>query len=198
MKWNAHWNLEGKHAFLGASKYSWINYKNDDGSYNFSKLINSYQNYQSIERGTRLHALAASMISENIKAQSVKQTFNMYVNDAIKFHLSPEVVLYVSENAFGTTDGINFDEEKNFLRIHDLKTGITPAHMEQLMIYAAYFCLEYHKDPFELGIELRIYQNNEIIVCNEETDPDLKAWIKEIMDCTIAADNELRRFKEEA
>lgn len=189
MKWNAHWNLEGKHAFLGASKWNWINYDSE-------KLITSYQNHEAIERGTRLHDLAARMISEKIKASPSKQTFNMYVNDAIKFNLSPEVVLFVSDNAFGTTDGISFDEKKNFLRIHDLKTGVTPAHMEQLMIYAAYFCLEYRKDPFQLNIELRIYQNNEIVVCNLETDPELQTWIKDIMDKTLEADRELTNFKE--
>ena len=32
------------------------------------------------------------------------------------------------------------------LRIHDYKSGITPAKMDQLMIYAALFCLEYKKE----------------------------------------------------
>lgn len=189
MKWNAHWNLEGKHAFLGASKWQWINYDRDT-------LITRYQNQQAVERGTRLHALAASMISEKIKAQPIKQTFNMYVNDAIKFNLSPEVVLFYSDNAFGTSDGISFDEKKNFLRIHDLKTGVTPAHMEQLMIYAALFCLEYRKDPKAIGLELRIYQNNEIIVCNPETDPELQDWVKDIMNKIVEDDKELKDFKE--
>lgn len=189
MKWNAHWNLEGKHAFLGASKWQWINYDRET-------LITRYQNQQAVERGTRLHALAASMISEKIKAQPIKQTFNMYVNDAIKFNLSPEVVLFYSDNAFGTSDGINFDEKKNFLRIHDLKTGTTPAHMEQLMIYAALFCLEYRKDPNTIGLELRIYQNNEIIVCNPETDPELQNWVKDIMNKIVEDDKELKDFKE--
>lgn len=33
------------------------------------------------------------------------------------------------------------------LRIHDLKTGISPVHMDQLLIYAALFCLEYKIKP---------------------------------------------------
>lgn len=189
MNFNEHWRLEGKHAFLGASKWNWINYDTD-------KLITSYQNFQAVERGTRLHALAASMISEGVKASSSKTTLNMYVNDAIKFKMSPEVVLYYSDNAFGTADSILFNEKQNFLRIHDLKTGVTPAHMEQLMIYAAYFCLEYKKDPTKLNIELRIYQNNEIVVCNLETDPDLQLWIKDIMAKTIKFDKELNDFKD--
>lgn len=188
MKWNPHWNLKDKHAFLGASKWHWINY-------DYDKLISTYQNYQLAERGTRLHALAASMISEKIKAQPIKQTFNMYVNDAIKFGMDPEVILYYSDNAFGTTDAIKYDPDKKTLRIHDLKTGITPAHMEQLMIYAALFCLEYGEDPFMLDIELRIYQNNQLVVSNKETDPELQTWIKDIMTKIQESDQSLTEYQ---
>ena len=76
--------------------------------------------------------------------------------------MTPEVVLYFSDVCFGTADSIKFDEKKNFLRIHDLKTGVTPAHMEQLQVYAALFCLEYHFKPSDIQMELRIYQNNEV------------------------------------
>ena len=188
MNWNAHWNLKDKHAFLGASKWRWINYDTD-------KIISLYQSDELIKRGTRLHALAAGMISEGIRADRVKKTFNMYVNDAIKYKMSPEVVLYYSDNIFGTTDAIAFDKEKHFLRIHDLKTGETPAHMEQLMIYAALFCLEYRQDPSDLDIELRIYQNNEIVVSNKETDPELSNWIKDIMHKAIEIDKVLDDYK---
>lgn len=187
MKWNKHWNLEGKHAFLGASKWHWLNYDSD-------KLISTYQNYEMVERGTRLHDLAAKMISEGIRAERIKKTFNMYVNDAIKYKMSPEVVLYYSDNVFGTTDAIAFDLEKHSLRIHDLKTGITPAHMEQLIIYAALFCLEYRQDPHELNIELRIYQNNDIIVSNLETDPELQSWVRDAMSKIEIFDRELTNY----
>jgi len=49
------------------------------------------------------------------------------------------------------------------LRIHDLKTGTTPARMEQLEVYAAFFCLEYKIKPGDIDFELRIYQNDEVI-----------------------------------
>ena len=78
--------------------------------------------------------------------------------------MSPEVVLYYSDYFFGTADSICF--RNNFLRIHDLKTGAHPAKMEQLEIYAALFCLEYKIKPSEINIELRIYQNDEILVHN--------------------------------
>ena len=187
MNWNKHWTLQGKHAFLGASKWHWLNY-------DMEKLIIAYQNYEMVERGTRLHELAARMISEGIRAERNKKTFNMYVNDGIKYKMSPEVTLYYSDNAFGTADTITFDPGKKFLRIHDLKTGVTPAHMEQLMIYAALFCLEYHQDPKQLDIELRIYQNNDIIVSNLETDPDLQTWIEDVMNKIVLADKELTNY----
>ena len=34
------------------------------------------------------------------------------------------------------------------------------------MIYAALFCLEYKVKPGEIDMELRIYQNDDILVCN--------------------------------
>ena len=68
----------------------------------------------------------------------------------------------VPEYFFGTADAICF--RNNTLRIHDLKTGTTPAKIEQLEIYAALFCLEYKIKPGEIDIELRLYQNNEVLV----------------------------------
>jgi hypothetical protein len=86
-----------------------------------------------------------------------------YVNDCIGFRMTPEVVLAYSENSFGTTDAISFNEKEKLLRIFDLKTGSTPAHMEQLLVYTALFCLEYRKKPKDISTELRIYQSNEIL-----------------------------------
>ena len=55
-----------------------------------------------------------------------------YVNDAIKYDMTPEVPLYFSEFCFGTADAISFKD--SLLRIHDLKTGKSQPHMEQLLI----------------------------------------------------------------
>jgi hypothetical protein len=154
MIWNNHSNLSGQHAFLGASKYQWINYSDD-------KLIQTYDNMLAVQRGTELHALAEQCIRLRQKLQG-KGTLASYVNDAIGFGMTPEVVLYFSDVCFGTADSIKFDEKKKFLRIHDLKTGVTPACMKQLQVYAALFCLEYHFKPSDIQMELRIYQNNEV------------------------------------
>ena len=155
MNFNKHSNIKDQHAFLGASKYHWINYDPD-------KLAESYSSFLATQRGTLLHAFAAQCISLRQKLEPNTKTLNMYVNDAIGFRMIPEQPLYYSDNCFGTADSIIFRDD--LLRIHDLKTGVTPAHMEQLQVYAALFCLEYHMKPSDIGMELRIYQNDEIVV----------------------------------
>lgn len=146
---------------MSASKYHWINYDPE-------KLELTYLRSLAVQRGTELHDHAAKCIKYKTKLQRSKRTLNMYVNDAIGFRMVPEQVLYYSRFCFGTADAIAFDEKTQFLRIHDLKTGEIPAHMEQLMVYAALFCLEYNKRPEEIGIELRIYQNDQVLVHNPE------------------------------
>lgn len=120
-----------------------------------------------------------------------KNTLSMYINDAIGFRMTPEQPLYYSENCFGTADAISFRD--NFLRIHDYKSGETPVSMDQLKIYSALFCLEYRIDPHKLsGIELRIYQSNERIVCVPEPDE-----ISDIMEKIVIFDKELQKIKME-
>ena len=154
MNFNKHSNLAGQHAFLGASKYHWINYDPE-------KLAESYSNFLTVQKGTVLHAFAAQCITLKQKLPKSSKTLNMYVNDAIGFRMTPEQVLYFSDNCFGTADAIVF--RNGMLRIHDLKTGVTPAHMEQLIVYAALFCLEYNMKPSDIEMELRIYQNDDVI-----------------------------------
>lgn len=102
-----------------------------------------------------------------------------------------EQVLYYSENAFGTADTISF--RRNLLRIHDLKTGVTPASMKQLEVYASLFCLEYGYKPADIDIELRIYQNDEVLIHNPELDS-----IVHIMDKIITFDKRIDMLKMEA
>lgn len=183
MNFNRHSNLEGQHAFLGASKYHWLNY--DEG-----KLIDVYSKYMATQRGTELHSFAAQCIRLGQKLPRSKKTLNMYVNDAIGYAMTPEQPLYFSDNCFGTADAISF--RNNVLRIHDLKTGETPAHMEQLEIYAALFCLEYKVRPGDIESELRLYQSNDILVYRPES-PD----IVRIMDKIITFDKLLTKLKAE-
>ena len=185
MKFNDHSRLVGEHSFLSASKHSWINYDTD-------KLESAYSRAQAAARGSILHALAAQHIKLKMRMPKNNATFNRYVNDAIGFNLIPEQVLFYSPNAFGTADAIRFDERKRFLRIHDLKTGETKVSMDQLDIYEAFFCLEYDIKPHEIDAELRIYQNDEIIV--REPEPDI---IAHIMDTIIVFDKIIERMKAE-
>ncbi len=172
MNFNKHSNLEGKHAFLSASKYHWINYDEE-------KLAQSFQNFMAAQRGTELHEHAKRCIQLGTKLMKSKKTLNMFVNDAIGYRMTPEQPLYYSANCFGTADAISFRD--NILRIHDLKTGVSPTHMEQLMVYAALFCLEYDKQPDKIQIELRIYQSDEIFV--EVPDPEaIRAIMEKIVE----------------
>ena len=182
MNFNKHSNLEGQHAFLGASNYHWINYSD-------KKLAETYMKSLATQKGTVLHGFAAQCIRLNQKLPKSQKTMNMYVNDAIGFKMAPEQVVYYSNNCFGTADAISC--RNGMLRIHDLKTGAIPGKIEQLMIYDALFCLEYNIDPSDIGHTLRIYQFDDF----SEVTPE-PGRISEIMD-QIVRFNELLLLREE-
>lgn len=183
MNFNKHYAQEGKHAFLSASKWHWINYDDD-------KVAESYLKFSAARRGTVLHELAEQLIRLGVKLPRSQKTLNMYVNDAIGFKMTPEQVLYYSDNCFGTADAISYRSGK--LRIHDLKTGMIPAHIEQLEVYAAIFCLEYGVNPADIEIELRIYQSNEVIIFEPETED-----IENIIVRIIKSDEIINKLKAE-
>lgn len=183
MNFNNHSILEGQHAFLGASKYHWIKYDE-------SKIVESYTKFLAIQKGTVLHEFAAQCIRLGQKLPKSQKTFNMYVNDAIGYKMIPEQILFYSDNCFGTADTIAF--RNGLLRIHDLKTGMIPAHMEQLEIYAALFCLEYKIKPADIDMELRIYQSNEILYHKPSVED-----IVPIIDKIITFDKVINKIKEQ-
>jgi Protein of unknown function (DUF2800) len=181
MIFNSHSDLSGKHAFLSPSSYHWLNY---DGQ----KLEARFIAAMAAKRGSDLHALAHEAIRLGVKLSKTNQSLSTYVNDAIGYKMMCEQPLYYSDNCFGTADTICF--RRNKLRIHDLKTGITPTSEHQLEVYAALFCLEYGVDPFGIEIELRIYQRDEIRVF--EPFPEL---INEIMIRIIDFDQQIEGIK---
>lgn len=183
MNFIKHSNLEGLHAPFSASKSSWLRYDDE-------KAVEVFNNMMAKERGTQLHDWAKRTIDLGIKQPKSKKTIYSYVNDAIGFKMDTEVVLYYSNRFFGTADAICF--RNNTLRIHDLKTGKLPVHMDQLLIYAALFCLEYKIKPSDIDIELRIYQNDEIIFHNPTVDE-----IVPIMDKIIHLDKILAYLEKE-
>lgn len=207
MIFEQHDKLKGKHAFLSPSQPHWLNYSDD-------QLYQRYISGYSQAMGTSLHALAETLIANGLKLKKgdkltvlshllsdgiprevidmdrIYNNFMTYVNDGVGFRLTPEQILYYSDACFGTADCISF--KNNFLRIHDYKSGTTPAKMEQLMTYAALFCLEYKVKPGEIETELRIYQNDEIIICNPTAEDILP-----IMDVIIRFSKRIEEYSEE-
>lgn len=211
MNWNNHSQLVGKHAILSPSGYQWIRYSPDESR---EALFNRYRAEYAQSIGTLIHEFACKRIKYKMRLKKhdkdsvlfylidhgipgnafdsdyIFDNLLYYVNDAIGYRMDPEVVLYYSDNCFGTADSIAFG--KNLLRIHDLKTGRIPAHMEQLEVYAALFCLEYGKKPGDIEIELRMYQPENLVTLNPEVDE-----IVPIMDAIISHDKFLTKVKGE-
>lgn len=182
MIFNRHSDLQGRHAFLSPSNYHWINY--DD-----QRLEARYYSSMAARRGTDLHKLAHEAIRLGVKLAKSNQAMSVYVNDAIGYGMMCEQMLYYSDNCFGCADTIGFNRNK--LRVHDLKTGVTPTSEKQLEVYAAIFCLEYGIDPLEIQTELRIYQGNEI-----QTFEPPGELILTIMEKIIYFDQQIEMIKE--
>ena len=163
MNFNKHSELDGKHAILSPSKPYWLNYSQD-------QMTNYLRAQRAAQEGTELHELAAKLIRKGYKLRGSTQTLVAYVNDAIGYGMTPEVALKYSDVCFGHSDTVDFNH--GILRVHDLKTGSGPVHMEQLEIYAALFLLEYERalgvNPLNTKVNLRIYQNDDI----QEFSPD--------------------------
>lgn len=208
MIFNDHSKLEGQHAFLGASTYHWLRW--DDET-----LENRYYGQFSQAIGIAVHELAKLLINNRIKlaksdrkmvditlakisvpkvsydSEQIMASLVPFVNDSIGFRMKSEVILFYSYNCFGTTDAIGFNEYAKVLRINDYKSGLTPCKMDQLMIYAALFFLEYKKNPFEVVTELRIYQNGEIVFLIPEPTE-----IEGIMNLIVAKDKTILKYLE--
>jgi hypothetical protein len=167
VRFNKHLSLQGEHAFLSPSSYHWIHYTPD-------RLIQRWTAAQAGAYGNLQHDYAQREIQAG-RLSDLVGTIGLYINDAIRYRMNTEQVLYYSENCFGTADAISFRYKT--LRIHDLKTGAIPGSVHQLEVYAALFCLEYEVNPFDIKIELRIYQADEVLVY--DADPEDIIFIME-------------------
>jgi len=207
MEWNRHPELMNWHTFLSPSKYAFLR-KTDE------ELVNSYYSSFATEIGTATHAFAADCIKfqhtldeedwRHLEFELQRKRFpngsfdigfifptvRQYVNDSIARQMDPEIGLKYSDLCAGTADAIAFRRKKLF--IHDLKTGTTPAKIDQLMGYAALFFLEYGYKPESIHTELRIYQSGDIFVCEPKSDE-----VREVMDAIVHADLVLQNLKEE-
>lgn len=171
------------HALFGASNYHWTNYDID-------KMIQVYTNSKAKTIGTQLHELACMLITQKVKLPDVEKTLNMHVNDAIELNLRPEEQLYYSDTFFGTADAIGIVND--ILHIHDLKTGKIKANVKQLEIYTSFFLLQYGLIPRDFkDIELRIYQNDEVIVHHPTTED-----LVPIMDKIVTVNDIFEKMKE--
>lgn len=200
MIWNEHSELTGRHAVLSPSKHYWLNY-DDEG------IMRSYISSYATDIGTLVHEYACDRIkyrlpldAENEEAKNGLLVYLLrngipfrtidldrifynlvpYVNDAIGYKMESEIILKYSDLCFGTADAIGV--RRNWLRIHDLKTGQSPASMDQLLCYAGLFFLEYKRDyrPATMKVELRIYQNQEVLVSQPSAE-DIKAVMDKIV-----------------
>jgi len=186
MNFNSHSAIVGKHAFLSPSGYHWINYTEQ-------KLDARWTAARAAARGTDLHELAHAAIKLSVKLSTANRNLAAYVRDGIGYKMEVEQPLYYSDNCFGCADTISF--RRNKLRIHDLKTGLAKTSEHQLEVYAALFCLEYGMSPYDIEMELRIYQNGD----TEEfrpyfPEPDA---ILRIMDTIMIFDQRIEELKAE-
>jgi hypothetical protein len=185
MRLNPHYGLTkqlaGTHALLSPSKPAWLNYDTD-------KLDRTYFNAQAAQRGTDEHAWAHESIRLKMRQIENSKAINQYVNDGIGFRMLCEFLLFFTDNCYGHADTFCFREDT--LRIHDYKSGVGPTDMRQLEIYAALFCLEYGMRPFDIKMELRIYQGNQVKVHAPDADD-----IFHIMDRITSFDRRLNELK---
>lgn len=182
MHFNQHSELVGKHAFLSPSQYHWLNYDEQ-------RLEARFRSARAARRGTDIHNFAHEAIRLGIKLSRANDALSTYVNDALGYKMQCEQPLYYSDNCFGHADTISFRRGK--LRIHDLKTGLGATSEKQLEVYAAIFCLEYEHNPFDIEIELRIYQRDEVRIF--DPPPEL---IVGIMDKIVESDQYIQTLKE--
>jgi hypothetical protein len=117
--------------------------------------------------------------------KEVFETARLYINDGIAFRMTVEQPIVYSDYVFGTADTISFRD--NLLRISDYKSGDHPASMDQLITYAALFCLEYTVKPRDIKTELRLYQAGEITLEEPETE-DLEDTMATIINVTKVAE----------
>lgn len=221
MQWHDHSKdlPEGTHTFISPSKHYMM-------SYNREQLFKAWRATWATTIGDYLHLYARDrircknkvtrydrkevefeLLRKGVPANAfdmaiIFENFKNYVNDAIGFQLRPEQALKYSTIG-GTADAISFEEVKGkeytgILRIHDYKSGLTPASMKQLEGYAALYHLEYKRKPGLTKTILRIYQSvldedGEVFadIREEEPEPEL---IAQRMDIYVTQDKWYRGF----
>lgn len=218
-KYNDHRKLEGKHAYLGCSQSSWENrddehlismyysrYAADIGTavHKFAQdcIVNKIKLNKNDKHMLDYYlqviwpALSGTIIPKGAyDSKLLIETVALFVNDAIGFRLDSEVILAYDElYSFGTSDAFGVDEKNKIIRVHDLKTGLHPVlKMDQLLLYAAQYCLEYKKNPKDYSFELRIYQGAQILEAYPPSE-EVEKHMKHIVYATNLLRNNVERI----
>lgn len=180
-------------ASLGTELHAWAAIQIELGNKisNKRELMRSFKSYIYQKYYSEIYGLSAfgEKLLKNMKyvpAESYATVIG-YINDAISFKMKPEERLRYSENFFGTADAIK--DLGDTLIIFDLKTGTASPHVEQLLIYAALYCLANSKNPEQMNFELRLYQGNDIFVATPSAED-----IRPIMETIVEFDKIMNRL----
>ena len=181
--------IQDKHALFSPSEKAWIRYDKE-------KIVNKVQQAEAILRGTLLHELAASCIKLKVTLGKENGIISEYVQDCIQCGCETERQVYYSEYIYGTADAIRFDVDARLLYIFDLKTGEKAVPIDQVLIYAAIWCLEHGISPEDINYDLRIYSNTRPIrLATEESGPQVAAQVRKAMDQIVFVNNTTLEYK---
>ena len=107
-----------------------------------------------------------------------------------------EQLLIYSSWVSGTADAVRFEPLDNTLYIFDLKTGERPASIDQVVIYAALWCLQRNIDPYSISFDLRIYSNTKFIMyTTKESGNELSDKISDYMNQIIFVTDTANNYK---
>ena len=208
--------LQMEHAPFSPSQPVWLNYSDDDLIESFKnkhraelgteihewvsiqiQLGQTVSSPRAAEKGVRTHIFTkyqsapdyrdVLIFSLDFLPAAVFGTVKSFVNDAVGFRMNSEEKIEYSSLFWGTSDAVKFSN--NELLVFDLKTGAKPAKTDQLLVYAGLYCLQHNHKPSKLKTELRIYQNNEILV--NEPEPEV---IQDVMDRIVHKNKVLTKF----
>lgn len=210
--------LQGEHAPFSPSQPVWLNYNDDELLDSFKnkkrsdigtelhewasgqiKLMQNVSYGRDVEKGLRYHIYKkyenapdyrdVLLLSMTFLPTDVYGTVKAFVNDCIGYGMLSEQKVQYSNLFFGTADAIRYTN--NSLKVFDLKTGSRPAKIDQLYVYASLYCLEHGIKPLDIETEVRIYQNNDVVV--NVPDPPL---INECMRLIVHKDKVITKFLE--
>lgn len=158
------------HATFSPSDKTWLNYDRE-------KIRQRVVAARAVQRGTELHELAEHCIRMKTPLDPSNGVISTYVRDCIEYDMNTEVQMMYSEDIGGTADALHYDQAANRLYVFDLKTGDRKTSINQVIIYAALWCLTNYHNALSMTFDLRIYSKThpQRLVSGEEDDEVLVA-----------------------